>query len=92
MLIGAFGNTGPCLPADLNVDEVVDTADLGIMIGAWGPCGGEAASGGGGSSVSSLLAEMGFDTIDAYIAWLDTLTEKQIIRHIIRLFDLLEGH
>jgi hypothetical protein len=29
----------PCRP-DLNGDGVVDGADLGIMLGAWGPCAG----------------------------------------------------
>jgi len=27
-----------CIPADLNCDGVVDGADLGILLSAWGPC------------------------------------------------------
>lgn len=30
----------PACPADLNGDHVVDGADLGILLGAWGPCSG----------------------------------------------------
>jgi len=30
----------PACPADLNGDHVVDGADLGILLGAWGPCAG----------------------------------------------------
>jgi len=39
-LIGAFGNTGPGLPADFNNDMVVDTADLGALIGEFGQTSG----------------------------------------------------
>jgi hypothetical protein len=31
-------NCGSTCPADLNGDGVVDGADLGILLGAWGPC------------------------------------------------------
>ena len=30
----------PACPADLNGDHIVDGADLGALLGAWGPCGG----------------------------------------------------
>jgi hypothetical protein len=28
----------PGFPGDLNVDGLVDATDLGMMLGAWGPC------------------------------------------------------
>lgn len=34
------GPVGPPNPADLNGDGVVDGADLGILLGSWGPCPG----------------------------------------------------
>ena len=44
MLTETYGVVGPnvppppACPADLNLDGVVNGADLGIMLGAWGPC------------------------------------------------------
>ncbi|MFM7798836.1 MAG: hypothetical protein ACKPBA_07610 [Planctomycetota bacterium] len=35
--------TAPACPADLNNDGVVNGADLGLLLGAWGPCSGCAA-------------------------------------------------
>jgi hypothetical protein len=43
-MVEAFGVVGPnvppppACPADLNLDNVVNGADLGLMLGAWGPC------------------------------------------------------
>ena len=43
-MLQAFGVVGPnvppppACPADLNLDNVVNGADLGLMLGAWGPC------------------------------------------------------
>ena len=43
-MVEAFGVVGPnvppppACPADLNSDGVVNGADLGLMLGAWGPC------------------------------------------------------
>lgn len=34
---------GPGIPGDLNGDGVVNAADLGALLGAWGPCAGCAA-------------------------------------------------
>ena len=33
------GSSPDCCPADLNCDGVVNGADLGLMLGAWGVCG-----------------------------------------------------
>jgi hypothetical protein len=44
MLTETYGVVGPnvppppACPADLNLDGVVNGADLGLMLGAWGPC------------------------------------------------------
>ncbi|HMN97174.1 MAG TPA: hypothetical protein PKC43_11850 [Phycisphaerales bacterium] len=35
ILLGAWGETGPGLPADLDGNGTVDGADLGILLGAW---------------------------------------------------------
>ena len=35
-----FRVSNPAGPADLNADGVVDGADLGLLLGAWGPCAG----------------------------------------------------
>jgi hypothetical protein len=35
--------TAPACPADLNNDGLVNGADLGLLLGAWGPCSGCAA-------------------------------------------------
>ena len=43
-MVELFGVVGPNVPpppscpADLNQDRVVNGADLGLMLGAWGPC------------------------------------------------------
>jgi hypothetical protein len=43
-MVELFGVVGPnvppppACPADLNLDNVVNGADLGLMLGAWGPC------------------------------------------------------
>ena len=33
------GNNTPVIPGDLNGDGLVNGADLGLMLVAWGPCG-----------------------------------------------------
>ena len=38
-LLGEFGLTGEGLVADLNGDEIVDGADLGLLFSLWGECG-----------------------------------------------------
>jgi hypothetical protein len=35
VLLGAWATAGP---ADLNRDGVIDGADLGALLGAWGAC------------------------------------------------------
>jgi hypothetical protein len=37
-LVGPNVPPPPACPADLNLDNVVNGADLGLMLGAWGPC------------------------------------------------------
>ncbi len=37
VVLSAGGGTPGC-PADLNHDDVVDAADLAILLGSWGPC------------------------------------------------------
>ena len=37
-LVGPNVPPPPACPADLNLDGVVNGADLGLMLGAWGPC------------------------------------------------------
>ena len=37
-VVGPATPPPPACPADLNQDGVVNGADLGIMLGAWGPC------------------------------------------------------
>jgi hypothetical protein len=55
----------PACAADLNGNGTVDGADLGIMLGAWGPCGGACVADlngdgeVGGSDLGSLLAGWG---------------------------------
>lgn len=55
----------PACPADLNGNSMVDGADLGIMLGAWGPCAGSCVAdlnGDGevsGNDLGSLLAGWG---------------------------------
>lgn len=56
-------SASPC-PADLNGDGKVDAADLGMLLGAWGPCPGCAGDLDGSGSVDSadiglLLAAFG---------------------------------
>lgn len=38
-VVRAYFTEPPCVPADLNCDGVVDGADLGILLGAWGTSG-----------------------------------------------------
>jgi hypothetical protein len=38
--VGGTVNGAPTNPADLNGDGHVNAADLAILLGAWGPCGG----------------------------------------------------
>lgn len=57
-----FSCQGP--PGDLNLDGIVDGADLGLMLGAWGPCAACLAdlNGSGnvdGSDLGSLLSNWG---------------------------------
>lgn len=40
---GTVGSAAPPCPADLNHDGVVNGADLGLLLGSWGPCSGCAA-------------------------------------------------
>jgi hypothetical protein len=40
---GGGGGPTPC-PADLDDNDFVDAADLGILLGAWGPCTGACAA------------------------------------------------
>ncbi len=40
---GVFIVSGDAIPGDLNGDGVVDGADLGLLLNAWGTCGGCAA-------------------------------------------------
>lgn len=40
LAIRAVPSAPPPCPADLNGDRAVDGADLGILLGAWGPCAG----------------------------------------------------
>ncbi|MEC9374355.1 MAG: hypothetical protein VYC34_10955 [Planctomycetota bacterium] len=37
-LVFSASGAAPC-PADMNGDGVINSADLGVMLGAWGPCG-----------------------------------------------------
>jgi hypothetical protein len=37
--------TAPCANADLNCDRVVNGLDLGMLLGAWGPCAGSPCTG-----------------------------------------------
>jgi hypothetical protein len=37
--------TAPCANADLNCDRVVNGLDLGMLLGAWGPCAGAPCAG-----------------------------------------------
>lgn len=43
--IARWGRCAPACPADLNTSGSVDGADLGIMLGAWGPCTGQPCDG-----------------------------------------------
>jgi len=60
--VAPFDCQGP--PGDLNSDGIVDGADLGLMLAAWGPCAGCAADLDGndvvnGSDLGSLLGNWG---------------------------------
>lgn len=57
----------PGNPADLNDDGIVDGADIGLMLGAWGPCPGEPCLGDltgdgqvNGADIGLLLGEFGW--------------------------------
>ncbi len=34
------GSSPGCCPGDVNCDGEIDGADLGLLLGSWGPCGG----------------------------------------------------
>jgi hypothetical protein len=72
--------TGNC-KADLDCDGDVDLDDAGILIAQWSgtsPCtvlwgcpeAGEGDSAGAGMSFSDALAEVGFTSFDAFVAWI----------------------
>jgi len=58
---GPIAPPPPANPADLNHDGVVDGADLGILLGAWGTAGGDINADGAtdGSDLGLLLAAWG---------------------------------
>ena len=58
-VVRAYRSAPPCQPADLNCDGVVDGADLGILLAAWGGRGPADLNGDGvvdGADLGELLA------------------------------------
>lgn len=60
--VAPFSCQGP--PGDLNLDGIVDGADLGLMLGEWGACGGcaadlDASGAVDGGDLGSLLGNWG---------------------------------
>ncbi len=51
-----------------------------------------AQSGGGGEpEVPDIVSGLGFDTIDEYIEWLDSLSEQELAEHLLDLLDAIGG-
>ena len=44
-LFGTVGDAGSACLGDLNLDGVVNGADLGLLLGAWGPCSSSPCTG-----------------------------------------------
>jgi hypothetical protein len=89
LLLGNFGGSGLSERGDVNNDGNVDTADLGILLTAFGPCGESFM--GGGSGPGAILEELGFESVEDYIKWLDALTHEEQAKHILELLDMLIG-
>ncbi len=73
----------------MNNDGNVDTADLGILLTAFGPCGESFM--GGGAGPGAILEALGFESVEDYIKWLDALTHEEQAKHIRELLDMLIG-
>ncbi len=89
IFLAVFGAEGPCVFGDLNGDGVVDTADLGLLLGNYGAdcSGGESLGGGGDSPIEAF----GFESVEDYVDWLDSLTEKELFAHFVELLEYLGG-
>jgi len=103
LLLGVWGpcpaGTNPCL-ADIDGNGEVGSSDLALLLGRWGAaCFGESAGSGGmqamqqqaGTPAPPIIASFGFETVEEYTAWLETLTQKELDEHIVELLEIALG-
>lgn len=81
-LLGAYGDCYGCF-ADLDASTDVDSADLAILLGGWGSCPSYMTSmtSGEGESDSTLLdalEELGFESQEAFEAWLLFASDEEV--------------
>lgn len=76
-----------CCPANLDGDGFVGAGDLAVILGAWGACPAPcaepppeammmAALGSMATTPQELSSLLGYDTLEAFAAWLGTLTAE----------------
>ncbi|RMH31001.1 MAG: hypothetical protein D6692_00910, partial [Planctomycetota bacterium] len=84
--------TDPCCPCrgDVTGDGVVNGVDISFILNAFGPCpaaGQQAAAQSGANGWSNgaanLLGGFGFSSAEAYIAWLESLDDEALHKHIM---------
>ena len=91
-------------PGDISGGGVVDPFDLNKVLAEWcsvlngnpcGTCGGQGAQGGGGPgsgpSLTTALAQMGFQSVGAYQGWLTAASNSEAFASVSQLLALLEA-